>query len=105
MKLQITDAATKWFENEMNVSPAQKAAIRFYGKLYGRTKVHDGFSIALARELDPHNFGVKVEKDGVTFYIEKDDLWFFKGYDLDVDYDSKKDPYNVQYEWTDNGEL
>jgi len=71
MKLQITDAATKWFENEMNVSPAQKAAIRFYGKLYGRTKVHDGFSIALARELDPHNFGVKVEKVNIMNYKPK----------------------------------
>ncbi|GAX05726.1 hypothetical protein IWT25_01051 [Secundilactobacillus pentosiphilus] len=105
MKLQITDAAVKWFEDEMNVGSDQSAAIRFYGKLYGRTKVHHGFSIALARELQPHNFGVKVEKDGVTFYIEEDDLWFFKGYDLEVDYDPEKDPDNVQYKWTENGEL
>ncbi len=62
------------FEDEMNVGPDKNAAIRFHGKLYGRTKVHQGFSIALARELDPHNFGVKVVKDGVTFYIEEDDL-------------------------------
>ncbi|GAW98151.1 HesB/YadR/YfhF family protein [Secundilactobacillus mixtipabuli] len=105
MKLQLTDAAVKWFEDEMNVGPDKNAAIRFHGKLYGRTKVHQGFSIALARELDPHNFGVKVVKDGVTFYIEEDDLWFFKGYDLDVDYDAEKDPNNVQYTWKENGEL
>ncbi|MTV82263.1 HesB/YadR/YfhF family protein [Secundilactobacillus folii] len=105
MKLQVTDAASKWFEDEMNVGPDQPAAIRFYGKLYGKTKVHEGFSVGLARELQPHSFGVKFEKNGVTYYIEEGDLWFFKGYDLNVDYDPKIDENNVQYDWKENGEL
>lgn len=101
----ITDAASQWFEDEMAVGGNQTAAIRFYGKLYGKTKVHQGFSLGLARVLDPHQVGVNLKKDGVTYYIEQGDNWFFKGYDLKVDYDQEKDANVLQYEWQENGEL
>lgn len=105
MKLTVTPAASKWFEDEMNVGEGNTAAIRLYGKLYGKTKVHQGFSLGLARVLDPHQLSVVDQQDGVTYYIEKGDEWFFKGFDLTVDYDAQEDPNNLQYDWRDNGEL
>jgi uncharacterized protein YneR len=63
MKLTITPKAQEWFKREIELGDGQ--GIKFYGKVYGKTQVHDGF--------------------------EEADEWFFKGYDLVVDYDTVLD--------------
>ena len=60
---------------------------RFFGKVYGKTEVHDGFSIGMSVEQPERP--IKEETiDGMLFFIEEADDWFFKGYDLVVDYDA-----------------
>lgn len=34
---------------------------------------------------------IKENLDGIIYFIEEIDDWFFKGYDLIVDYDEKND--------------
>ncbi|MGC3599024.1 HesB/YadR/YfhF family protein, partial [Enterococcus faecium] len=64
------------------------------GKVYGKTEVHDGFSIGLSVEQPEHPVK-KVEMDGTLFFIEEAVEWFFKGYDLLVDYDTNlEEPTN-----------
>ncbi|MBP2097216.1 HesB/YadR/YfhF family protein [Enterococcus rivorum] len=86
MKLIITSKAQQWFKEEVGVLPEN--GIRFYGKIYGKTDVHDGFSIGMSVE-SPSNPLIKEVLDGIPYFIEETDDWFFKGYDLTVDYDEK----------------
>lgn len=99
MKLTITPRAQQWFKDEVGVT--SDSGIRFYGKIYGKTDVHEGFSIAMSVEA-PDQPLVKEVIDGVTYFIEETDDWFFKGYDLSVDYDDEKE--EPKYKFIENKE-
>ncbi|MFV0559136.1 MAG: HesB/YadR/YfhF family protein [Enterococcus sp.] len=88
MKLSITPQAQNWFKEEIALSDG--FGIRFFGKVYGKTDVHDGFSIGMS-VAQPENIFKEVTLNGITFFIEETDDWFFKGYDLVVDYDPELD--------------
>ncbi|WP_099974973.1 MULTISPECIES: HesB/YadR/YfhF family protein [Lactobacillaceae] len=88
MKIELTKEAEKWFEDEVELEPG--SGVHFYGKVYGKTMVHDGFSIAFKIEK-PVNPVASTEVNGITYYITAADEWFFARYDLKVDYDSKTD--------------
>ncbi|MGK0550927.1 HesB/YadR/YfhF family protein [Enterococcus faecalis] len=94
MKLIVTPAAQEWFKKEIGLEPG--SGVRFYGKIYGKTAVHDGFSIAMSIEA-PDQPLIKEELDGITYYIEVTDDWFFKGYDLTVDYSPDKEEPIYQF--------
>lgn len=95
MKLTITPRAQEWFKTEVGVT--KENGIRFYGKIYGKTAVHEGFSIAMSVEA-PDQPLIEEEIDGVTYFIEETDDWFFKGYDLIVDYDQDVDEPKYLFE-------
>ena len=99
MKLTITPRAQQWFKEEIGVT--SDSGIRFYGKIYGKTDVHEGFSIAMSVDA-PDQPLVKEEIEGITYFIEETDDWFFKGYDLLVDYDEEKD--EPKYKFAENKE-
>ncbi|PAK87317.1 HesB/YadR/YfhF family protein [Lentilactobacillus parakefiri] len=103
MKIDVTDSASKWFQSKMGLS--QGNGVRFYGKVYGKTPVHEGFSLALTRDDQPGETYTKTEKDGITYFVDEDDRWFFVGFDLKVDFNPEKDPENVVYTYTPNGDL
>lgn len=100
MKITITPAASKWFHEDMGVTTGN--GVRFYGKTYGKTPVHHGFSIGVARDDEPHRPIASTETDGVNYYVNDRDEWFFKGYDLTVDYDTEND--GPKYEYIENHE-
>lgn len=81
MKIIITDEAMKWFIDEMEVE--QGDFIRFYARYGGSSPFHEGFSLGMNRE-EPHEIAVKTERDGIHFYIERNDEWFFNEHDLHV---------------------
>jgi uncharacterized protein YneR len=85
MELSITENAQKWFEEE--VETPEHYGIRFFGKVYGKTEVHDGFSIGMSVEQPEHPMK-QVILNNKLFFIEEADDWFFKDYDLVVDYDA-----------------
>ncbi len=43
MKLTVTPKAQKWFDSEIDLP--ETYGIRFFGKVYGKTEVHDGFRL------------------------------------------------------------
>lgn len=100
MKLTITPAAVKWFKKELTIDEGM--GVRFFGKVYGKTQVHEGFSIGMNVEK-PDQPIVSVTEDGILFFADEADEWFFKGYDLTVDYDGKLD--EPQYQFTENAEV
>lgn len=87
MNITLTDEAIHWFENEFPLH--EDEAVRFFGKTYGQTEVHDGFSLGLEM-ANPENYKdddiiALTEKNGRKYFTTKEDDWFFSGYNLEVD--------------------
>ncbi|GEK91879.1 iron-sulfur cluster biosynthesis protein [Alkalibacterium kapii] len=89
MNIKITDKAVSWFENEMGLEPGD--GVHFFGKVYGKTEIHEGFSVGMRIEKPDSNLLGKVKINGITYFASKEDDWFFSRYDLVVDYDDKKE--------------
>ncbi|MBO0454039.1 MULTISPECIES: HesB/YadR/YfhF family protein [Enterococcus] len=86
MELTITPKAQEWFKRELELAEGQ--GIKFYGKVYGKTQVHDGFSVGMSVDT-PESPLIEEIVSGMMFFVEESDEWFFKGYDLVVDYDER----------------
>ncbi len=95
MKITVTPKAQTWFKEEVGVEKGM--AVGFFGKVYGKTAVHEGFSIGM-NVGQPDDALYENEIDGITYYIEKNDEWFFHDFDLTVDYDEKKDEPVYEFE-------
>jgi Uncharacterized protein conserved in bacteria len=48
MKIELTEEASKWFKDEVGVKPGD--GIHFYGKVYGKTMVHEGSLLHLEQK-------------------------------------------------------
>ena len=95
MKISISEAAVKWFKEEVGLGDRGK--IKFYSQIYGTSPVQKNYALAFTVDNEPIDMAVKTEIDGVTFYIESSDLWFFNGHDLHVDYNEKKEELEYSY--------
>ncbi|MBO1308703.1 iron-sulfur cluster biosynthesis protein [Enterococcus sp. 669A] len=94
MKLTVTPAAQKWFKEEIVVNEGQ--GIKFYGKVYGKTQVHDGFSVGMSVDT-PEKPLITENVGDMLFFVEEADEWFFKRYDLVVDYDDNLDEPKYEF--------
>lgn len=94
MNIIITDDAFNWFKKEMDIEHGD--FIRFYARYGGSSPFHEAFSLGMNRET-PLDIGVETIRDGVHFYIEKDDEWFFNNHDLYVNVDHKLDELVYEY--------
>lgn len=89
MNITVTDKAVEWFEKELLLDKGD--AVRFFGKTYGKTEVHEGFSVGLNAEQPNSGVIGKEEINGITYFAGTEDDWFFSGYDLEIDYDEERD--------------
>jgi uncharacterized protein YneR len=94
MKIVISDEALKWFKEEMEASAGDY--IRFYARYGGSSPFHEGFSLGMTRDI-PQDMGVETVIDGIHFYIEEDDEWFFNSYDLHVTVNRETDELQYDY--------
>lgn len=94
MKIVITEQAMQWFKEEMEVE--QGDMVRFYARYGGSSPFHEGFSLGMNRE-EPHEIGVETKHEGVRFYIEKSDEWFFNAHNLHVAVDETLDELHYTY--------
>ena len=94
MKITVTEKAHEWYVDEMGLEKGD--GVRFFGKVYGKTEVHDNFSVAIniGHPDDP----LSVETiDGISYFAEKLDEWFFSGYDFKVDYNEKLEEVSYHF--------
>lgn len=103
MKLIITDAASKWFRDEMDLKPGE--GIKFYGKVYGQTEVHHGFSQAFARDDHPIDPVLEVVKDGIDYHVNEIDEWFFTRLITTVDANSEGPVFHFKHEDDDTPDI
>ncbi|HEY4553030.1 MAG TPA: HesB/YadR/YfhF family protein [Bacillaceae bacterium] len=88
MNIHFTDEALQWFQKEMDLQKGD--SIRFYVRYGGSSPIQEGFSLGLNKEA-PMETGAEKEQEGILFFVEERDLWYFDGYDLHVGYDEKRD--------------
>lgn len=86
MNIYISDAASNWYKKEMSLD--QGANIRFFVRYGGNCTIHPGFSLGISNE-DPIDAGVEAIKDGIRYFIEEDDLWYFEGKNLKVEFNER----------------
>ncbi|MFB6467763.1 HesB/YadR/YfhF family protein [Cytobacillus sp. Hz8] len=86
MNIHITEEAANWYIEELDLKNGDY--VRFFARYGGHSTVHQGFSLGISTET-PHNMGVQTSVNGVIFYIEDADLWYFDGHDIMIDFNSK----------------
>ncbi|MFD3445673.1 HesB/YadR/YfhF family protein [Microbacteriaceae bacterium 4G12] len=95
MNLSISNEAAAWYKEEMLLQ--QGDAIRFFIQYGGCSTVQKGFSLGIRKDT-PMNPIVQVEVQGITFFIEEDDVWYFDGHNLSVSYTSGEEEPQFHYE-------
>ncbi|MGG3737761.1 HesB/YadR/YfhF family protein [Aeribacillus pallidus] len=94
MKLVLSNEVITWFEKEMNIKPGD--AIRFFVRYGGCDSFQKGFSLGVMKD-EPNDVAVQQVINGVTYYIEEKDLWYFEDHDLHVTYNEKWDEPTYEY--------
>ncbi|WP_221564691.1 HesB/YadR/YfhF family protein [Alkalihalobacillus sp. TS-13] len=97
MEFTITQPAVQWFIKELDLSEGDN--IRFFARVGGCSTVQSGYSLGISKE-EPVEAGETFESDGITFFIENKDLWYFKDHDLKIKYSRKYD--EISYDYTEH---
>jgi uncharacterized protein YneR len=81
MKINMTDAAVAWLKEEIGLKTGDY--LRFFARYGGCGNAQTGFSLGISKE-SPHVIGEAVTVEGITFFMEKEDLWYLQDKDLVV---------------------
>ncbi|MDQ1147234.1 uncharacterized protein YneR [Bacillus sp. SORGH_AS 510] len=75
MFISIDEKATSWFSKEFDFN--KPFSIRMFPQYAGFGEKNKGYSLAFAAEK-PANAGYVQELNGITFFVEGNDVWFFE---------------------------
>ncbi|WP_342500880.1 HesB/YadR/YfhF family protein [Bacillus sp. FSL K6-4563] len=90
MKLTIKEDALNWYKDELDLEKGDQ--VRFFVRYGGCSNVQKGFSLGVAKD-EPQNAGATAKIEGITFFVEESDIWYFDNHDLHIDYnESVKEP-------------
>ncbi|WP_163538664.1 HesB/YadR/YfhF family protein [Gracilibacillus sp. YIM 98692] len=95
MEIKISDQALSWFKDEVELKEGD--TVKFQAKYGGYSPIHEGFSLAFQINEKPDELFTKTEKDGITFFIDTTDAWYFKGYDLIVQFNEELEEVAYDY--------
>jgi len=94
LNLTISNEAFQWYQNEMDLRDGD--FVRFFVRYGGSNKIQPGFSLGISTE-EPFDIGTKTTINGITYYIEEKDLWYFDGHDLSIDFNQAIDEPEFHY--------
>lgn len=83
MKIHVSHEAAEWYKDELYLKKGD--FVRFFARYGGVSTFQQGFSLGLSTDK-PEDVGVSEEIDGVTFFIEDKDMWYFDDKDLFIDF-------------------
>jgi uncharacterized protein YneR len=86
MEITITKPAMQWFKREMELTEGD--CVRIFARYGGCGDVQTAFSLAVTK-ADPLDVVSKSEVEGITFFIEQQDFWYFDGKNLTIKYSRK----------------
>lgn len=94
MFVKLSEEAVRWFKEEIGVVNGEQ--IKFYVQFYGTSPIQDGYSLAFSKD-NPISIAASTKEDGILFFIEESDLWFFDGHDLYVEYNEREETLEYRY--------
>ncbi|HEK9099529.1 HesB/YadR/YfhF family protein [Bacillus pfraonensis] len=94
MNIQIESRAMQWFKEEMNLQSGD--FVRFVVRYGGNSTIQSSYSLGLVFE-EPEDIATSTEQDGIQFFIDEDDIWYFQDYDLVVSYHMEMDEIEFNY--------
>ncbi|KKK38492.1 hypothetical protein WQ57_07750 [Mesobacillus campisalis] len=92
--ITIDQNAYKWFEAEFQTQ--KPFFIRLYPQYAGFGEKNKGYSLAFSLE-NPNIAATKQEINGITFYVESNDTWFFDETDVDIKFCDNKHEVFASY--------
>lgn len=95
MKIVINDQAASWYKEELELHAGDY--VRFFARYGGHSTVQQGFSLGISNE-EPLDAGTATTKDGITYYIEQKDMWYFDNHNLYVEFNEKAKEPEFKYE-------
>ncbi|MCM2533784.1 hypothetical protein NDK43_17050 [Neobacillus pocheonensis] len=94
MMISIDEKAFTWFKKEFVFD--KSFSIRMFPQYAGFGQENKGFSLAFAAET-PTNAGFIKEVNGITFYVEGNDVWFFEETETYLSADDLFDELQINY--------
>lgn len=95
MNITVQKEAVDWYKREMGIKEGD--SVRFFARYGGFGNLQSGFSLGISKD-QPSNPGSTASVEGVNFFIEHDDLWYFDGHDLIVSYNEKLNEPEFSYQ-------
>ncbi|WP_456275363.1 HesB/YadR/YfhF family protein [Bacillus sp. AK128] len=86
MKLSIDEQSANWYQSELDLKTGE--FLRFYVRYGGHGTVLSGFSLGVSKD-DPEEIGMSMDANGITYFVEERDLWYFDGHNLQVIFNEK----------------
>ncbi|WP_299090706.1 HesB/YadR/YfhF family protein [uncultured Metabacillus sp.] len=86
MEMIIDDKAANWYIEELQLQKGDM--VQFFVRYGGCSNVQKGFSLGVAKQ-QPEEIGASVELNGITFFVENRDLWYFDNHNLRVELDEE----------------
>ncbi|WP_027409187.1 HesB/YadR/YfhF family protein [Anoxybacteroides tepidamans] len=81
MEITIQPKALAWYKEELNLQEGD--FIRFFARYGGCSTAQKGFSLGIEKAA-PSDPKAQTTVDGITFFIEDSDAWYFDGHNLIV---------------------
>ncbi|MFC4810323.1 HesB/YadR/YfhF family protein [Paenibacillus sp. GCM10023250] len=95
MKLSVEQSAARWYIREMDLSDGDH--LRIFVRLGGSGSVQPGYSLGVMKDI-PRNPGIKDVVEGITFYMESDNLWFLEDRELIIRFMEQEDDISMDIE-------
>ncbi|MGM7723110.1 HesB/YadR/YfhF family protein [Metabacillus sp. Hm71] len=94
MEMIIDDKAANWYIEELQLQKGDM--VQFFVRYGGCSNVQKGFSLGVAKQ-QPEEIGASVELNGITFFVENRDLWYFDNHSLRVELDEEVNEPSFTY--------
>ncbi|WP_067730301.1 HesB/YadR/YfhF family protein [Oceanobacillus damuensis] len=94
MKLDISNKAAIWYKEELDIEESED--VRFFVRYGGVGGKIPGFSLGIKKD-HPQSVHTSATVEGITFYIEDSDLWYFEESDLAIEYDDVRNEPVLKY--------
>ncbi len=95
MKFSLSKEAAEWYKNELQLQEGD--AIRFFVQYGGCSTVQKGLSLGIRKDT-PVNPVAEVTQEGIRFFVEEEDEWYFDKHDFSVTYEAGSEAPEFHYE-------
>ncbi|NWQ41134.1 hypothetical protein MLOOGBEN_10555 [Bacillus sp. EB106-08-02-XG196] len=94
MLISIDEKAAKWFTSEFEIN-----TVRMFPRYSGFGEKNKGFSLAFSAEA-PTNVGFTKEINGINFYVEGNDVWFFEDTETCLSFNDEMNEIQITFKET-----